>query len=242
MEAVKDPLLPVVEIFGPTLQGEGVQAGQKTHFIRFGYCDSRCSWCDSPHAVLPELVKKNSVRMDGESIVAKLASLGTATWVTLSGGNPAMHKLAGLVALLRREGYRINIETQGTLAPLWIRDLDAVTVSPKPPSSGEAPVVSAVLDILKMAGSKVVFKIPIFTDGDFEWAVGWHKLFPSVPLYLSVGTERNLAVNGTLEVLRGHLLERYDWLASKVLAEPRLPAVAVLPQLHVLLWGSRLGV
>lgn len=41
----------VSEIFGPTIQGEGVLIGQPTVFVRTGGCDYRCSWCDTLHAV-----------------------------------------------------------------------------------------------------------------------------------------------------------------------------------------------
>ena len=49
--------LPVVEIFGPTIQGEGAEAGIPTHFVRVGGCDFRCSWCDTMYAVDPEIVR-----------------------------------------------------------------------------------------------------------------------------------------------------------------------------------------
>jgi len=39
--------LPVLEIFGPTIQGEGMVVGRKTMFVRTAGCDYRCSWCDS---------------------------------------------------------------------------------------------------------------------------------------------------------------------------------------------------
>ena len=39
--------LPVMEIFGPTIQGEGMVIGQKTMFVRTAGCDYSCSWCDS---------------------------------------------------------------------------------------------------------------------------------------------------------------------------------------------------
>jgi 7-carboxy-7-deazaguanine synthase len=41
----------ISEIFGPTIQGEGVLIGLPTVFVRTGGCDYRCSWCDSLHAV-----------------------------------------------------------------------------------------------------------------------------------------------------------------------------------------------
>lgn len=41
----------IAEIFGPTIQGEGVLIGEPTVFVRTGGCDYRCAWCDSLHAV-----------------------------------------------------------------------------------------------------------------------------------------------------------------------------------------------
>jgi organic radical activating enzyme len=38
----------LVEIFS-SFQGEGPHVGCSTLFVRFGACDLRCRWCDSPH-------------------------------------------------------------------------------------------------------------------------------------------------------------------------------------------------
>ena len=42
----------LVEIFS-SVQGEGPYVGVSTLFIRFGGCDLRCGWCDSPHTWKP---------------------------------------------------------------------------------------------------------------------------------------------------------------------------------------------
>ncbi|MBO1911807.1 7-carboxy-7-deazaguanine synthase QueE, partial [Microvirga sp. 3-52] len=39
--------IPVMEVFGPTIQGEGMVMGQKTMFVRTAGCDYSCAWCDS---------------------------------------------------------------------------------------------------------------------------------------------------------------------------------------------------
>ena len=46
--------ITISEIYGPVIQGEGAVIGKPTVFVRTGGCDYRCSWCDSPYAVLPE--------------------------------------------------------------------------------------------------------------------------------------------------------------------------------------------
>ena len=50
--------LPVLEIFGPTFQGEGRAIGQKTMFVRTAGCDYHCAG-----AILPLLgtVLKNQL-------------------------------------------------------------------------------------------------------------------------------------------------------------------------------------
>src|SRR5262249_50968472 len=111
---------PVVEIFGPVLQGEGRMIGTPTLFVRLGYCDYRCRWCDTLYAVLPDQVREHSIRLSAAAIHDQLDALDTAVpWVTLSGGNPVLHDLAELVALLHASGRKLAVETQGTLFRDW---------------------------------------------------------------------------------------------------------------------------
>ena len=42
----------MVEVFS-SVQGEGPHVGETTLFVRFGECDLRCAWCDSPHTWQP---------------------------------------------------------------------------------------------------------------------------------------------------------------------------------------------
>lgn len=129
-------LIPVVELFGPTIQGEGMVIGQKTMFVRTGGCDYRCHWCDSAFTWDGS---EKSEPLSAEGIIERLNSLSENGYshVTISGGNPALHKGIGeLVALLNEKGVATAIETQGTIFQCWINRVDEVTVSPKPPSSG----------------------------------------------------------------------------------------------------------
>ena len=85
---------PVVEIFGPTIQGEGAEAGLPTHFVRLGGCDYRCAWCDTMYAVEPRVFRETAERLSTDAIVRRLSDLGgRPEWVTISGGNPALHRL-----------------------------------------------------------------------------------------------------------------------------------------------------
>lgn len=133
----KRPLMiPVLEIFGPTFQGEGRAIGQKTMFVRTAVCDYHCAWCNS---VFTWDGSEKPKRMTANKIIAELDKLGSYDYVTLSGGNPcllgAKANMGELVVKLKARGVALGIETQGSRWQTWLKDIDQVTLSPKPPSS-----------------------------------------------------------------------------------------------------------
>lgn len=238
--------LPLIELFGPTLQGEGALIGNLSMFLRFGGCGHRCSWCDSMHAVDPKQVKKNAHRLLPVEIVANLKALHihrsvSGLWVTLTGGDPVIHDLTELVQLLKGERYRVTVETQGDLWHDWLEDVDLVTVSPKPPSSGMAEKFDlAILQkyTVRLEG-RLHLKIVVFDDLDLDWAMRVFKKFRRLPFYITAGTPMGQPFSTDL------VLASYRNVAEKVLArsksESEYSMVRVLPQLHTLLWGQELG-
>lgn len=252
-----DQTYPVIEVYGPTVQGEGDLIGAPVHFVRFGYCDYRCSWCDSKYAVDPEEVRANAEQLTASEIVARLKDLdGMPEWIVFSGGNPAIHDLEPLVELCHAEDLKVTVETQGTVFRPWIRAADKVTVSPKPPSSGNvttmqevdwfsdqlrpriAPSLSAGTAgmVESIPDGVLSYKVVIFDDADLEYLRGLVRHVPGrYPVFASVG---NLVGEDSV----GDLLEKWRWLAETVMRDPELRAVRALPQGHVLLWGNARGV
>lgn len=232
-------LLPVIEIFGPTIQGEGALIGVPTAFVRFGGCDYRCSWCDTLYAVLPEQVKENAQRMTAEEVVKAVLRLAPhVAWVTLSGGNPAIHNLEELVMRLKWAGYHVAVETQGSVQADWLTFCDMVTVSPKPPSSGmetDFDTLDRVVDSLCASGIAVVLKVVAFDADDFYFARDIQERYPNVALAVQPGCD---IAGDTVS----DLLAKLRWLTEMVTSEPKMGEVAVLPQLHVLMWGQERGV
>lgn len=227
----------VVEVFGPTVQGEGPYAGRVCHFVRLGGCDYRCSWCDTPQAVLPELVRE-AEELTVHDVMGRLAALAVAPMVVLSGGNPALWHLDALVEELRERYHVVAVETQGSVWRDWLRHVDSLVVSPKPPSSGEATAAHGAAFMAFMRKSRGVpgrvLKVVVFGADDLEWAAALHAVYDGVPFYLSVGTgaDDELADVG----------ERYAWLCEAVAMRPSLHDAVVLPQLHVVAWGHAVGV
>ncbi|MCB5198618.1 7-carboxy-7-deazaguanine synthase QueE [Loktanella sp. TSTF-M6] len=233
--------LRIVEIFGPTVQGEGALIGEPTVFVRSGGCDYRCSWCDSMHAVDPAF-RASWAAMETAEVWAEVQRLSgnQPLTVSLSGGNPAIQDFAPLIALGQAQGYRFACETQGSIAKPWLADLDTLVLSPKPPSSGETVDWDA-FDICCQAArgaGAVVMKIVIFDDADYAWARAAADRYPHLPLYLQPG---NPEVDPDRAVDPQRLSDRLLWLVDKTMNDNWF-APRILPQLHVLLWGNKRGV
>jgi 7-carboxy-7-deazaguanine synthase (Cx14CxxC type) len=131
----------VKEIF-LTLQGEGVQAGSRAVFLRFAGCNlwsgreqdresAQCNFCDT-----------DFVGTDGEgggkfASAEALADSVQQAWsggdegrlVVITGGEPMLQLDSALVDALHERGFRVAVETNGTLPA--VEGLDWVCVSPK---------------------------------------------------------------------------------------------------------------
>ncbi len=234
---------PVIEIFGPTIQGEGAEAGVPTHFVRLGGCDYRCSWCDTMYAVEPQTVRETARRMTGEEIVAAVHALpGRPEWVSISGGNPALHELGAVVKALHAAGAKVAVETQGSRWRPWLASVDRLTLSPKPPSSGMASDAhDAQFDAFMRAAAavadRIVLKIVCFDEADVRWAKRRTAPWRGLPVFLSAGTPVPAPHD-----LRSAVATRYRWLCERVAGDPELAGARVLPQLHVIAWGDARGV
>jgi 7-carboxy-7-deazaguanine synthase len=193
----KEPRIPVMEIFGPTIQGEGLMSGTVTHFVRTGGCGLRCEWCDTMFAVDPKQVRAGRMMMTPDEIVTKIANMPFAPYVTLTGGDPCLHKHLGEIILpLNMHGTHINVETQGELFPDWLSQVDVVTFSPKPPSSGNTVDYHDLRDWINDNGGarrkmQVCIKIVVFDLKDLDYAMEVYRNIPSTfydSFYLSAGT------------------------------------------------------
>lgn len=250
---------PVVEMFGPTIQGEGPDAGRRCWFLRLGYCDYRCSWCDSMHAVDPARVREHP-RMSPAEIVA---ALDFAPWpgdtLVLSGGNPVVHDLSELVLLLHGAGWRIAVETQGSIWRDWLVNVERLVISPKPPSSEmhtEERLTMGHSFLSKAERARgfnaAVLKVVVADRRDFEWARVLHNAYPSFPFYVSAMTDHQTSTQidddgaayehpPQTPDLRDRVGESYRELCELVIAAPDMRDVVALPQLHVIAWGAELG-
>jgi len=153
--------LPVMEAFY-TLQGEGFHQGKAAYFIRLGGCDVGCVWCDvkeswdasnHPHKTIEQIVEdtKRAVR---NQVTFNL----NRNICVITGGEPLMHDLTTLTAMLQQEGFHTHIETSGAypLSGSW----NWICVSPK---KFKAPLK----EVLQSANE---LKVVVYHKSDFKWA------------------------------------------------------------------------
>ncbi len=237
-------MIRVSEIFGPTIQGEGVLIGKPTIFVRTGGCDYRCAWCDTLHAVESQY-RDEWKPMSHEDIWTKVEELsgGKPLTVSLSGGNPAIQPLGPLITLGKSRGYEFALETQGSIAQEWFADLDTLILSPKPPSSQMKTDLKALDDCIQNSGSKtqVILKFVVFDDADYLYAKESAARYPELAVYLQPGNHTPPNGQEGQSVDMDGIMKRMRWLVEKVGADQWF-SVTVLPQLHVLIWGNMRGV
>jgi 7-carboxy-7-deazaguanine synthase (Cx14CxxC type) len=158
-----------------TLQGEGMQAGSRSVFLRFAGCNlwsgreqdrgtAQCDFCDT-----------DFVGTDGEGggKIATADDLSRAIadrWtggehrrlVVFTGGEPLLQLDGRLINAVHRQGFEIAVETNGTiLAPDGV---DWLCVSPK----GAQPLAQLSGQELKLVYPQLGVDPARFEDLDFE--------------------------------------------------------------------------
>ncbi|WP_198969622.1 7-carboxy-7-deazaguanine synthase [Xylophilus sp. ASV27] len=132
----------VKEIFY-TLQGEGGQAGMPAVFCRFAGCNLWSGREEDRASAICRFCDTDFVGTDGTlggkfTDAAALAARIAAQWprrdrahrlVVLTGGEPLLQVDAALVDALHAEGFRIAVESNGTLAAP--KGIDWLCISPK---------------------------------------------------------------------------------------------------------------
>ena len=136
---MKEQSYKVKEIFGPTIQGEGSYAGAVVRFLRLSGCNrwsgrpedkakSQCPFCDTDFL--------GGDMMTSKEIVSALADLHpNTTWqnVVISGGEPALQISEELLQTLSENGYKIHVETNGSVRIPATHHVHHLTMSPKQP-------------------------------------------------------------------------------------------------------------
>lgn len=241
-------MIPVAEIFGPTIQGEGPNTGLKSIFVRVVGCDFKCEWCDSKFAWQNNENTRYYTEID---LVNKLLEHCRATntgHIILTGGNPCLYNFEKVIDILHANNITVDIETQGSILPKWLNKLDLVVISPKAPSSKQVDVYETINKWLNITCHvPVAIKIPVFNNTDIEFVKKYYslveeytsiysKLFP-IKLYINVG---NTDTKEEGDISK-RVLQDYEKLIDKI-CKSKMKNVYIMPQIHTLVWGNKQGV
>lgn len=120
----------VNEIFS-SIDGEGLRTGELATFIRLAGCNMRCSYCDSLYA----LDGNDGKELKINEIIQEVEKYKNQN-ITLTGGEPLIHKKVDLlIDELINKGYKVNIETNGSIPIDKYLNRCLITMDYKAPSS-----------------------------------------------------------------------------------------------------------
>lgn len=183
-----------------TLQGEGVNAGARAVFVRFAGCNlwtgreqdrakAVCKFCDTDFVGTDGVGGGKFADADdlADAVAGHWGEGSEARFVVLTGGEPMLQVDDALVEALHTRGFRIAIESNGTL-PVH-PGIDWVCISPKAGS-----------DVAQRSGDELKLVWPQ-AGTDVEALEGWDfSHFLVQPMDDSNALEnQNAAVNFALE-------------------------------------------
>ncbi|MDF3310007.1 7-carboxy-7-deazaguanine synthase QueE [Rhodococcus sp. T2V] len=237
--------LRIVEIFGPTLQGEGASVGLAAHFLRLAGCNLSCVWCDTAFSWDPaqEDPERPPTTMTTGEILERLeprvfnpeGPVPAVRRLVITGGEPLLQAsaLTDLCEELREFGWFIEIETSGSVLPGPLTELiDQYNVSPKLQHSGVAERARLRHSVLNefAAMASVVFKFVVQKPEDLDEIDELLKTLsrPVHPARVFVMPE-----GMTADII----LEGSRLLVDKVVAR----GWGLTPRWHTLLWNDERG-
>jgi len=164
----------VNEIFGPTIQGEGVHTGHRVGFLRLAGCNLACVWCDTPYSWDWSRYDKNeeSHKMSVEDIAEAIKPMKVNRLI-VTGGEPMLQQ-RNFPAIHQATGCKLDIETNGTITPKHyiLNAVDMFVVSVKLAHAGDSEEArikwDAIAEYARLAKlGKAIFKFVAQDSLDF---------------------------------------------------------------------------
>src|SRR6516164_5255589 len=114
-----------------SIQGESTFAGLPCVFVRLAVCNSRCVWCDTPHAFTEGRL------MAPEEVFHQAEGFGCPL-VEITGGEPLLQaEVLPLMSRLADAGRTVLLETSGALPVRAVDRRVHIIMDLKCPDSGE---------------------------------------------------------------------------------------------------------
>ena len=245
--------ISVNEVFGPTIQGEGVDVGKSCFFLRLHHCPVKCPGCDTSYTWNGT---EDPTRMKFSDLMKQFASLhqlAPGAGVVVSGGEPLLlyrnENWYNFMSWVRQAFPWCSLETSGFVSPKPIDGTELATflwrfttvhLSPKitPCLHGEGWTdeellvnVPSFMRCFADKPSKLIFKFVVRDDID-------------VAAVEQVVERFRVRAAGFPVYLMPYGLERDEIIESCIRLAPHLARTGFIlsPRLHSILWGKQRGV
>jgi 7-carboxy-7-deazaguanine synthase len=207
--------LNITEIFY-SIQGEALEVGLPTVFIRLTGCPLRCGYCDTTYAF------KGNNPMTIDQIIEKVREFPTHQ-VCVTGGEPLAQKNVHLLLNdLVKNKYQVSLETSGSIDISEVNHAVSIVMDVKTPSSGEEH--QNLISNLQYIKSSDQIKFVIGDMDDFRWTEEFIQ---------NKSLEGNILISPVFGQV--DLKDLADWLMqSKIKARLQV-------QLHKIIWGDEPG-
>lgn len=210
--------LKITEIFY-SLQGEALNVGLPTVFVRLTGCPLRCDYCDTAYAFT------GGEWMNTEAIISEIKQYKTSH-ITVTGGEPLAQKnCIGFLQQLCDLGYDVSLETSGAVLVDQVDKRVVKILDVKTPASNEES--KNKFENFAYLRAEDQLKFVICDENDYLWSkqlIEQHQLEGKCEILFSPSYEQLEAVTLADWILRDQLNVRFQ------------------VQLHKYLWGDKPGV
>lgn len=211
------PQLRITEIFH-SIQGEALQVGLPTVFVRLTGCPLRCQYCDTAYAF------SGGERWSLDAVLGKVSAFN-CKHVCITGGEPLAQRAAWpLLESLCDLGHEVSLETSGAISLAGLDPRVVVVMDLKTPDSGEER--RNLFSNLALLRPKDQVKFVLCSRRDYDWAkdlIHEHHLAERTQLLFSASWNQL------------DLTSLAEWIL-----EDKLP-VRLQIQLHKILWPDTPG-
>ena len=205
-------MMKVSEIFA-SIQGESTLQGMPCIFIRLAGCNLNCRYCDTVYA------REDGTEMTLSEIVKETEKY-KLKYACITGGEPLLQEETPELALkLLKRGYKVSIETNGSIDASKLHEDVIRVIDIKCPGSGEHGKTYPVNITEKRPSDE--FKFVITDHDDFKYACNFIK-------------KHNLAVLNTVLFSPVYNILEPEKLAGWIIKE--MPEARLNLQLHKYIW------
>lgn len=228
--------MQVSEVFS-SVQGEGLQIGIPSLFVRLTGCNKTCEYCDTKGKINKVFWEGGVTKLN--SWIQDMLFDDPSGMVVITGGEPLIWKqeLIDLVGLIKRDcGISINIQSNGELLEVAEELGGKVfwSFSPKLISAGkenrmEKKQFVKLMDFMREFGGELKF---VISEEDFPYVDELLNSVNMLRIKLVFQPVINSDINGNGELNNMLNLKKYGDLYKKIVERYKTTGGKFIPQIH----------